>query len=114
MPYVDLSERNDPLKPTKHRQAPKLPSSAENGKKWEGRHEQRYNDCMAAESPGPYCVERVDTFDGPRWRLIGPGLVETKAYPWEEFGVKLNEMAELMNFAWKQAQAQNRDEGATD
>ena len=60
-----------------------------------------------AEQPspaaGPYRVERVETADGPRWRLIGPGLTGTKAYPWEEFREKLNEMAELMNFAWRQA-----------
>lgn len=55
-------------------------------------------------SPSPYRVERVQTPDGPLWRLIGPGLEETKGYPWEEFGEKLQEMAELMNFAWNQAQ----------
>jgi hypothetical protein len=54
-------------------------------------------------TPGPYRVERVDTPDGPRWRLSGPGLEATKAYPREEFREKLNEMAELMNFAWGQA-----------
>ena len=54
-------------------------------------------------SPGPYRVERVETPHGPRWRLSGPGLEATKAYPWEEFREKLNEMAELMNFAWVQA-----------
>ena len=52
---------------------------------------------------GPYQVERVDTPHGPRWRLSGPGLEATKAYPWEEFREKLNEMAELMNFAWREA-----------
>lgn len=61
--------------------------------------------CMS-DSPlaSPYRVQRVQTPDGPLWRLIGPGLEETKAYPWEEFGEKLREMAELMNFAWNQAQ----------
>ena len=54
-------------------------------------------------TPGPYQVERIDTPQGPRWRLSGPGLEATKAYPWEEFRDKLNEMAELMNFAWAQA-----------
>ena len=54
-------------------------------------------------TPGPYKVERIDTAEGPRWRLSGPGLESTKAYPWEEFREKLNEMAELMNFAWAQA-----------
>ena len=54
-------------------------------------------------TPGPYRVERIDTPDGPRWRLSGPGLEATKAYPWEEFREKLHEMAELMNFAWSQA-----------
>ena len=64
---------------------------------------------------GPYRVDRVETRDGPRWRLIGPGLEGTKAYPWEEFGEKLNEIAELMNFAWNQAQNQPEpDESATD
>ena len=62
---------------------------------------------MPAATPsspsGPYRVERLDTADGPRWRLSGPGLEVTKAYPWEEFREKLNEMAELMNFAWAQA-----------
>jgi len=53
---------------------------------------------------GPYHVQRVQSPDGPLWRLIGPGLEETKAYPWAEFGEKLQEMAELMNFAWNQAQ----------
>jgi hypothetical protein len=53
---------------------------------------------------GPYHVQRVESPDGPLWRLIGPGLEETKAYPWAEFGEKLQEMAELMNFAWTQAQ----------
>ena len=61
---------------------------------------------MATASPsGPYRVERVETADGPRWRLAGPGLEGTKAYPWEEFRDKLQEMAELMNFAWGQATA---------
>jgi hypothetical protein len=57
----------------------------------------------APERPGPYRVDRIDTPHGPRWRLSGPGLEATKAYPWEEFREKLNEMAELMNFAWAQA-----------
>lgn len=65
---------------------------------------------MAASPPsGPYRVERVETTDGPRWRLTGPGLEGTKAYPWEEFREKLNEMAELMNFAWAQASTRRRD-----
>jgi len=58
---------------------------------------------LPPSTPGPYRVERVATPDGPRWRLSGPGLEATKAYPWEEFREKLNEMAELMNFAWGQA-----------
>jgi hypothetical protein len=61
---------------------------------------------MATPAPqptGPYRVERVDTPQGPRWRLAGPGLNETKTYPWDEFREKLHEMAELMNFAWHQA-----------
>jgi hypothetical protein len=56
-------------------------------------------------SDGPYRVERIETVDGPRWRLSGPGLEGTKAYPWEEVREKLHEMAELMNFAWRQASA---------
>ena len=63
-----------------------------------------------APSPGPYRVERVETADGPRWRLSGPGLEGTKAYPWEEFREKLNEMAELMNFAWRQSRDQRADD----
>ena len=59
-------------------------------------------------APGPYQVERIDTPDGPRWRLSGPGLEATKAYPWEEFREKLNEMAALMNFAWAQAMREGR------
>ena len=58
-----------------------------------------------ADSPaenGPYRVERVQTAEGPAWRLAGPGLDESKAYPWEEFRDKLAEMAELMNFAYAQ------------
>jgi hypothetical protein len=62
----------------------------------------------ASRRPGPYRVERVDTPEGPRWRLTGPGLPDTKTYPWEEFRDKLNEMAELMNFAWAQAKAHER------
>ena len=55
-----------------------------------------------AES-GPYRVERIQTPDGPAWRLAGPGLDDAKAYPWEEFREKLAEMAHLMNFAYAQA-----------
>jgi len=65
----------------------------------------------APAARGPYCVQRVETPDGPLWRLIGPGLEETKGYPWEEFGQKLEEMAELMNFAWNQAQAATVKDG---
>ena len=53
---------------------------------------------------GPYRVERIDTPKGPRWRLAGPGLEEVKSYNWEEARNKLQEMAELMNFAWRQAE----------
>jgi hypothetical protein len=56
---------------------------------------------------GPYHVEQVGGDDGgPRWRLAGPGLGETKAYPWAEVRDKLDELAALMNFAW----ARGRDE----
>ena len=57
-------------------------------------------------------MERLETADGPRWRLVGPGLPDTKTYPWEEFRDKLNEMAELMNFAWEQAEMRHRENGA--
>ena len=57
----------------------------------------------ASQNPGHYRVERVDTPEGPAWRLAGPGLEEGKAYPWEEFREKLAEMAHLMNFAYAQA-----------
>ena len=52
---------------------------------------------------GPYRVERVETPQGPRCRLSGPGLEGGKVYPWDEVHEKLAEMAELMNFAWQQA-----------
>jgi hypothetical protein len=61
---------------------------------------------------GPYRVERIETADGPRWRLSGPGLVDTKAYPWEEFREKLGQMADLMNFAWRQSRAPHGDDDA--
>jgi len=51
---------------------------------------------------GPYRVERVDTPDGPAWRLVGPGLDHAKLYAWEEVREKLTEMAHLMNFAYAQ------------
>ena len=54
---------------------------------------------------GPYRVEREQTAHGPRWRLAGPGLTDVKSYEWEEAREKLREMAELMNFAWRQAQS---------
>ena len=57
-----------------------------------------------SDSNGPYHVERLDTPDGPCWRLSGPGLGQGKGYPWEEAREKLGEMAKLMNFAWHQAQ----------
>ena len=66
-----------------------------------------------ANQPGPYRVERVDSAGGPAWRLTGPGLDDAKAYPWEEFREKLQEMAELMNFAYarglRDAAASRRD-----
>ena len=57
----------------------------------------------AEAQSGPYRVERIQTCDGPAWRLAGPGLDDAKAYPWEEFREKLAEMAHLMNFAYAQA-----------
>jgi len=53
---------------------------------------------------GPYRVERIETAQGPRWRLAGPRLEGVKSYEWEEAREKLREMAELMNFAWRQAE----------
>jgi hypothetical protein len=57
---------------------------------------------MSAES-GPYRVEEIRTPQGSRWRLVGPGLEGNYSYPWSEFREKLADLAELMNFAWKQA-----------
>jgi hypothetical protein len=66
------------------------------------------------DTNGPYHVERVETPDGPCWRLSGPGLGQGKGYPWEEAKEKLGEMAKLMNFAWQQATTQRhgRDQQA--
>ena len=58
---------------------------------------------------GPYRVERIETPQGPRWRLAGPGLEGVKSYEWEEAREKLREMAELMNFAWRQAELEKPD-----
>jgi hypothetical protein len=58
---------------------------------------------------GPYHVERLDTPKGRRWRLAGPGLDDTRSYPWEEVGEKLTQMAALMNFAWQQCEARQRN-----
>jgi hypothetical protein len=60
---------------------------------------------MGEAVAGPYHVERLDTPQGPRWRLAGPGLDGSKSYPWEEIREKLTEMAALMNFAWGQCEA---------
>ena len=60
-----------------------------------------------ADPTGPYHVERVQTPEGPGWRLAGPGLGGVKAYPWEEVRDKLREMADLRNFAWRQAKAED-------
>jgi hypothetical protein len=59
---------------------------------------------LAGRGPAdpPYFVEQVSGPDGPRWRLAGPGLGPTKAYPWAEVRDKLDELAALMNFAWQQ------------
>ncbi len=61
-------------------------------------------------SIGPYHVERIESPQGPQWRLAGPGLPPAKAYPWEEFRDKLREIAELMNFAYEQAMAEAREQ----
>ena len=67
---------------------------------------------------GPYRVEQVNGRHGPRWRLTGPGLEGAKAYPWQEFRDKLEELAALMNFAWRAGRAapagRRRDQPATD
>lgn len=60
-------------------------------------------------APGPYQVRRIDTPAGPRWGLTGPGLDGTKTYPWDEFRDKLGQMAELMNFVWRQCEIQMRN-----
>jgi hypothetical protein len=58
-----------------------------------------------AHPADPYGVEQIDTDAGPAWRLAGPGLADTKAYPWAEVREKLAELAAVMNFAWRQARA---------
>jgi hypothetical protein len=58
---------------------------------------------------GPYHVKRIDTSQGPRWRLAGPGqdgAEPAKSYPWDEVREKLAELAELMNFAWTESRRQ--------
>ena len=62
------------------------------------------------ESAGPYYVEQVDTPQGPAWRLAGPGLDATRAYPWAEAREKLAELAEMMNFAWRQSEGRPQDD----
>ena len=57
---------------------------------------------------GPYKVERVETPQGPHWRLAGPGLPPAKAYPYEEFRDKLKEIAQLMNFAYELGKVEGR------
>ena len=66
-----------------------------------------------SQSTGPYRVERVETPQGPRCRLTGPGLEGGKTYPWDEVREKLAEMAELMNFAWQQASVAGERRGET-
>ncbi len=56
-----------------------------------------------ADEDQPYRVERIQTPGGPAWRLVGPGLEDPKAYPWAEFREKLEELARVMNFAWRQS-----------
>lgn len=52
---------------------------------------------------GPYHVQQTADPDGrPLWRLAGPGLGETRPYPWQEVREKLDELAAVMNFAWEQ------------
>ncbi|HEX8524238.1 MAG TPA: hypothetical protein VF669_18430 [Tepidisphaeraceae bacterium] len=62
------------------------------------------------EGAGPYRVERVEGPKGPSWRLVGPGLEDPKAYPWDEFREKLEELARLMNFAWDQHEKQQHSQ----
>jgi|GEM_PF-5948698 len=61
---------------------------------------------------GPYKVERVETPQGPHWRLAGPGLPPAKAYPYEEFRDKLKEIAQLMNFAYELGRAEGKGSGS--
>ena len=57
---------------------------------------------------GPYSVQRVEGAKGPAWRIVGPGMAEGKSYPWEGVREKLEGIAEVMNFAWRQCEKQVR------
>ena len=61
------------------------------------------------ESDGPYRVERVEGPRGPAWRITGPGMEDGKTYPWEEVREKLEELAKVMNFAWRQCERRMRE-----
>lgn len=52
---------------------------------------------------GPYRVEQFDGPAGPRWRLTGPGLNDSKGHPWQEVRERLEDLAAVMNFAWSEA-----------
>ncbi|HEX8912333.1 MAG TPA: hypothetical protein VF796_08225 [Humisphaera sp.] len=67
-----------------------------------------------AHAADPYAVEQIYTESGPAWRLVGPGLVDAKAYPWAEVREKLAELAAVMNFAWRQARATSGGNGHAD
>lgn len=61
--------------------------------------------------PGPYRVEEVQTPQGLCWRLVGPGLDNTRAYPWAEAKQRLAELADMMNFAWRQSEGRPQPPG---
>ena len=61
-----------------------------------------------SKTTGPYRVERVEEPRGPAWRIVGPGMEQGKTYPWEGVREKLEGIAEVMNFAWRQCQKQVR------
>jgi len=64
---------------------------------------------VMTEPNGPYHVERIEGPKGPAWRLVGPGMEDQKAYPWDEVREKLDNLAKVMNFAWRQCEKQLRN-----
>ena len=47
---------------------------------------------------GPHAIERQDDGNGPRYRLVGPGVV-SKWYVGQEQLERLEDIRDLMNFA---------------